>query len=57
MVIVVNKETTKEQIESALGRLEHNKSKSKLINFFGKLKGHFGEGVQYQTDIRKDWDK
>ena len=28
----------------------------KLTDFFGKLKGHFGDGLEYQRKLRDEWD-
>ena len=49
MVAIINKETDKKQIEKS-------RKKKKLTDFFGKLKGHFGDGLEYQCKLRDEWD-
>jgi hypothetical protein len=56
MVITIDKNADKTQIDAALKKLEKNKKKIKLADFFGKLKGHFGDGAEYQKKMRNEWD-
>ena len=56
MVVIINKETDKKQIEYALKQIEKSRKKKKLIDFFGKLKGHFDDGLEYQRKFRDEWD-
>ena len=56
MVIIINKGTDKRQIELALKQLEKSRQKMKLIDFFGKLKGLFDDGLEYQRKLRDEWD-
>ena len=56
MVIVINKEADKEEIKAALKKIGKNKNKPKLVDFFGKLKGAFGDGLDYQKKLRNEWD-
>jgi len=55
MVITINKDTKAEEIEEALKKLPKSKKKS-LRSFYGKLKGTFGDGLEYQKKIRNEWD-
>jgi hypothetical protein len=55
MVITINKDTKPEEIDKELKKLQKSKKKS-LISFYGKLKGAFGDGMEYQRKIRDEWD-
>jgi hypothetical protein len=55
MVITVNKDTKAEEIDRGLKKLKKTKKKS-LANFYGKLKGSFGDGMAYQKKIRDEWN-
>lgn len=56
MVIVISKKSGKKQIADALKQLQKNKNNIALADFYGKLKGQFGEGIDYQRKIRDEWD-
>ena len=55
MVITINKDTKAEEIDEALKKLPTSKKKS-LKSFYGKLKGTFGDGLEYQKKIRDEWN-
>lgn len=55
MVVIIKKGESRENIEAALKRLEQNSKQSKLSDFYGKLKGAFGDGLTYQKQIRDEW--
>jgi hypothetical protein len=55
MVIIINKNTSAEEISEALKKLPKSKKKN-LSSFYGKLKGAFGYGIAYQKNIRNEWD-
>ena len=55
MVIIINKETDKKQIEYALKQIGKSRTKKKLTDFFGKLEGFFGDGLEYQHKSRDEW--
>jgi len=55
MVITINKDTKAEDIDKAIKKLPKSKKKS-LSNFYGKLKGAFGDGLEYQKKVRDEWD-
>ena len=56
MVITVNKNTKSEDIELALKKLKKSKKKHDLSSFYGKLKGAFGDALEYQKKVRNEWD-
>jgi hypothetical protein len=55
MVITINKDTKSEEIAAALKKLDQTKKKSGLSAYYGKLKGVFGDGLQYQKKVRDEW--
>ena len=55
MVITINKDTKAEEINKAIKQLPKSKKKD-LSSFYGKLKGVFGDGLEYQKKMRDEWD-
>ncbi len=55
MVVTITKETSKEEITELLKKLKSSNKKG-LKDFYGKLKGVFGDGLAYQKRIRNEWD-
>ena len=55
MVITINKDTKAEDIDKALKKVQKSTKKS-LSSFYRKLKGAFGDGLEYQKNIRGGWD-
>jgi hypothetical protein len=55
MIITIKKGEGKKEIAAAIKRLEKNTNKPALIDFFGKLKGKFGDGLSYQKAVRDEW--
>jgi len=53
MVIRVYKNTTAEELNEALKKLQRVKKKG-VGSFYGKLKGAFGDGMEYQKMIRDE---
>jgi hypothetical protein len=51
MINTINKETKPQEIAEALRKLQKSKKKGP-ISFYGKLKGIFGDGLEYQKRIR-----
>lgn len=51
MVITVNKDTKAEDIDKALKKMKKSKKRG-LSSFYGKLKGAFGDGMDYQKTVR-----
>ena len=56
MVVVINKKTEKKEVKAALKKIVENSEKPKLADFFGKLKGVYGDGLNYQKKLRNEWD-
>ncbi|MBS1502894.1 MAG: hypothetical protein JST32_12580 [Bacteroidetes bacterium] len=56
MVITIKKDTQSKDIQAALKKLEESKEKKTLTSFYGKLKGVFGDAMEYQKKIRNEWD-
>ncbi|MGZ3872521.1 MAG: hypothetical protein ACXVJD_06365 [Mucilaginibacter sp.] len=54
MVIIINKNTKAEEITEELKKLPKSRKKN-LKSFFGKLKGAYGDGMEYQKKIRDEW--
>jgi len=55
MVITVNKNTKISELDKELKKLQKTKKKG-LSSFYGKLKGAFGDGMEYQKKVRNEWD-
>jgi len=56
MVITIKKSDTQKEVKAAVKRLSKKTQKPGLSDFYGKLKGKFGDGLNYQKEIRNDWD-
>ena len=56
MVITINKNTKSKDIEVALKKLKKSNEKQNLGSFYGKLKGAFGDAMEYQKKARNEWD-
>ena len=55
MLLKIKKGATKEEILKALEKMQEQRDKGKLTRFFGKMKGIFTDGVDYQREIRNEW--
>lgn len=56
MVITINKDTKAEEIDAALKKLNKSKKSPNLSAYYGKLKGAFGDAMEYQKKVRNEWD-
>ncbi len=56
MVVVINKGAEQDEIKAALKKIKPDPEKPKLMDFFGKMKGIFGDGLSYQKKLRNEWD-
>lgn len=56
MVVIIEKEANEEKIKAALEKIKANPEKLKLIDFYGKMKGKFGDGLSYQIQLRNEWE-
>ena len=53
MVVTIKKNDSKKEVESALKSLKKKVKKPVLSDFYGKLKGSFGDGLTYQKETRE----
>ncbi len=56
MVIVIKKDADQDEIKVALKKIKTNSKKPKLMDFYGKMKGKFGDGLTYQKKLRDEWE-
>jgi hypothetical protein len=56
MVVVIRKKDGKKKVAAALKALENKATKTSLADFYGKMKGKYGDGLEYQKRLRNDWD-
>jgi len=52
----LKKNADQEEIKTALKKIKSPSKKLKLADFFGKMKGKFGDGLYYQNKLRNEWD-
>lgn len=55
MTIIIRKNAGKGEIEHALEKIK-KQPKAKLSDYYGKMKGAFGDGLSYQKKVRNEWD-
>lgn len=56
MVIVIKRNANQGEIKAALKKIKAKAEKPKLMDFYGKMKGKFGDGLTYQKELRNEWD-
>jgi hypothetical protein len=56
MVVTIKKGSNKKEVLKAIATISKGESKGNLLDFFGKLKGAFGDGLEYQKKLRNEWD-
>jgi len=57
MTIHINSDLNPKDLKIALDKLSDSKnSKNTMAQFSGKLKGVYGDGLEYQKKIRNEWD-
>ncbi len=56
MVITIRKSDSKKEIKEAVKRFNKKVQRPALSDFYGKMKGKFGDGLKYQKEIRNEWD-
>ena len=54
MVITINKDTKPEEITRELEKLKKPQNNQGLAEYYGKLKGAFGDGMEYQKKLREN---
>lgn len=57
VVIRISKKNKPEETRKALDELakKRQKKSKKLADFYGKLKGSYGDGLEYQKKLRDEW--
>lgn len=57
VVIKISKKSKPEETRKALDKLasQRQKRSKKLSDFYGKLKGAYGNGLEYQKRLRDEW--
>lgn len=58
VIIRISKESKKEQTTKALEiltRKSKKKTSKTIADFYGKLKGAYGDGLAYQKKLRNEW--
>lgn len=58
IVVRITKDSTPENTRKALNRLAEKagkKARKKLVDFYGKMPGVYGDGLTYQKKIRNEW--
>ncbi len=57
VVIKISKKSKPEETRKALDKLANTRKKGsiKLSDFYGKMKGVYGDGLEYQKKIRDEW--
>jgi hypothetical protein len=58
MIVTERKSSRVHQVKSDLTKLTRRKKtsgKKKLSDYYGKLKGVFGDGLTYQKQVRSEW--
>jgi hypothetical protein len=57
MTIHINSNSSPNDLEKELKKLsESKKNSNSLAQFAGKLKGVFGDGLDYQKKLRNEWN-
>lgn len=57
IIIKISKKSSENDIRKALTPLtKKKKGKKTLTDFYGKLKGVYGDGLAYQKKVRNEWD-
>lgn len=56
MVVTIKKGSKKEDILREVAKISKSETNGGLLDFFGKMKGAFGDGLEYQKKIRNEWD-
>ncbi|MCW5909905.1 MAG: hypothetical protein KIT62_02465 [Cyclobacteriaceae bacterium] len=57
MVIKISAKSKPEETKKALERMARaqKKHRKKLSDFYGKLPGLYGDGLEYQKKVRDEW--
>lgn len=57
MIVKISAKNSSNQTKRALAKLfkSRSKNKRKLSDFYGKMPGTYGNGLDYQKKIRNEW--
>lgn len=57
MIIRISSKNKPEETKKALDKLARlrTKKKKKLADFYGKMKGYYGDPLAYQQKVRTEW--
>jgi len=57
VVIKISRKSKPEETRKALEKLANKRKKKskKLLDFYGKMKGAYGDPLEYQKKIRDEW--
>ena len=56
MTVHINSSLNPDDLKKALEQINNVKKSNSMLHFSGKLKGLFGDGLDYQKKIRNEWD-
>ena len=57
MIVKISAKNSSEDTRKVLNKLakSRSKKKKKLSDFYGKMPGSYGDGLDYQKKIRNEW--
>jgi hypothetical protein len=57
MIIRISSKHKPQETKKALERLARSRKRKKksLVDFYGKMPGAYGDGLEYQKKIRDEW--
>ena len=55
MTITINKQASLLEIEAAKKKMLEKEKRPVLADFYGKLKGVLGDGLEFQKKLRDEW--
>jgi hypothetical protein len=57
MVVKISTKNNSKETQKALRKLAESRTKKKktLSDFYGKMPGVYGDGIEYQKKVRDEW--
>ncbi len=57
IIVKISAKSSTEQTQKALRKLAKTRTKKKkvLADFYGKMPGVYGDGLEYQKKVRNEW--
>lgn len=57
MIVKISAKNSSEDTRKVLNKLakSRRKKKKKLSDFYGKMPGTYGDGIDYQKKVRNEW--